>query len=325
MDGLRDIIAANPNGISRAGMLAWAQLRIDPGYDEARLDADLAALVDELDDSSGFYRLRSASAEGAAPATPEAAMAETAAEPSAAEPTEGGIVGWAPPGAAAGGAAAPTLEDAAALEPAVPAGPTAGISGWVSPDPAAPTTGAGGAIPGWGSTTDTAGAAGDVPGAEAAARGGFGGIIRRFWILGVIGLIAVGAVLFRDRITGSAADLAVGDCFDLPGAEVTEIEDVQHHPCNEPHSAEVFVTFDYPGATDAYPSQDEFSAAVSARCLPEFTAYTGSEFEQQQSLDIYWLYPLQEGWDDGDHEVVCSLFRIDEQPLTQSMRGANPT
>jgi hypothetical protein len=53
----------------------------------------------------------------------------------------------------------------------------------------------------------------------------------------VVGAIVVGGFLFRDRISGNAGDLQVGDCFDDPGT--SEISDVQHHPCTEAHTGEV--------------------------------------------------------------------------------------
>jgi hypothetical protein len=87
----------------------------------------------------------------------------------------------------------------------------------------------------------------------------------------------------------------------------------------------VFLVYEYAGATDTYPTEDEFGASVSENCVPAFAGYTGSDFEQQQSLDIYWLFPVADGWEGGDHELVCSLFRVDEQPLTKSMKGANPS
>lgn len=325
VETLREILAANPTGISRAGMLAWAQLRIDPTYDETRLDADLSALGDEVVDSDGFYRLS-----GPVPAAEPSPETATADGPTAPSSDPGGIVGWSPsdanePEEIAGWASPDAIPAAPDAPPAAPGAPpeaadgatdamaddgSSGVPGWIGPD-----------------GTPAAVAGGEVDGAadgEAARKGGIGGIIRRFWILGIIALIAIGAILFRDRISGSASALAVGDCFDLPGADVSEIEDVQHHPCNEPHEAEVFLVYEYPDATDAYPSDDAFRSSVGETCVPAFNAYTGSDFEQQPDLDIYWLYPLAEGWQEGDRQIVCSLFRVDEQPLDRSMKAAQP-
>ena len=53
--------------------------------------------------------------------------------------------------------------------------------------------------------------------------------IVRLAIIGIIVIGEIGAFLFRDRLTGNAAELKVGDCFDVP-TTATEITDVQHHP-----------------------------------------------------------------------------------------------
>ena len=57
-----------------------------------------------------------------------------------------------------------------------------------------------------------------------------------------------------DRISQSALDLVVGDCFVEPDVE-GEVSDVQRAPCNEPHSGEVLLVADYP-AHDTYPGDD---------------------------------------------------------------------
>jgi hypothetical protein len=150
------------------------------------------------------------------------------------------------------------------------------------------------------------------------------GLVRRFWILGLIALIGIGAVVFRDRLSGSAADLQVGDCFDVPPASVQEIEDVQHHPCTEPHTGEVFLVYDMPGG-DEFPTEEEFFATFSERCVPAFAEYTGSDFETATSLDMTGITPTREGWRSGDRRITCVLVRIDGSPMTRSMKGTSPT
>jgi hypothetical protein len=85
------------------------------------------------------------------------------------------------------------------------------------------------------------------------------GLIARFVaIVVVIGIAAVG-ILFRDQLTGSAGDLRVGDCFDVPGGN--QIEDVQHKPCNQPHTGEVIAVFDYPNPPEQWPGETAFETA----------------------------------------------------------------
>lgn len=58
METVRDILEAHHSGISKPGLLAWAQLRIDTRMTEARLDEELALLGDEVVDVDGFLYLR---------------------------------------------------------------------------------------------------------------------------------------------------------------------------------------------------------------------------------------------------------------------------
>ena len=84
-------------------------------------------------------------------------------------------------------------------------------------------------------------------------------------IVAIVVVVAVVGVVFRDRITGNAGSLQVGDCFDLPADAVAATDatvgDVQHHPCTEAHGGEVFAVLTYPAAaTDTYPPTDAFVA-----------------------------------------------------------------
>jgi hypothetical protein len=141
----------------------------------------------------------------------------------------------------------------------------------------------------------------------------------------IIGGIVLVAVLVRNYTSGNAGDLQVGDCFDPPTG-VETVKDVQHHPCNEGHIAEVYFVGSYAAANDApYPSTDAFDAFITDRCLPAFKAYTGSDALQQSLLDGGYFYPTSEGWTNGnDRGMLCYLYRADDQRATQSYRGANP-
>jgi hypothetical protein len=137
----------------------------------------------------------------------------------------------------------------------------------------------------------------------------------------IIGAIALGAFIFRDRLSGSAGDLAVGDCFHVP-TENVEISDVQRSPCTESHTGEVFYTGDYAAGGDTYPIDSQFDAAVGVQCLPAFDTYTGRNYQTDTELDIGYFYPTSEGWADGDHEIVCYAVRVDDGPMTTSVKAA---
>ena len=144
------------------------------------------------------------------------------------------------------------------------------------------------------------------------------------WIIriGIVGAIAVGALIFRDRLSGSAGDLKVGDCFDLPAAQVN-IKDVQHHPCEESHTAEVISLVSHPAAKGAaILSQSELLVFLTTQCGASFYQYTGTDADAQHVLDYGAFYPADEDWNDGDRGVTCYAYRLDEGPMTGSLRTA---
>ena len=57
-------------------------------------------------------------------------------------------------------------------------------------------------------------------------------------------------------------------------------------------------------------------------CGPAFDAYVGKVYEESE-LDIYWFYPLSDGWNDGDRSVRCAASHPRIQRLTESIKGSN--
>jgi hypothetical protein len=145
----------------------------------------------------------------------------------------------------------------------------------------------------------------------------------RGWIvrIAIIAVVVIGAFIFRDRISGNAGDLAVGDCFDEP-AGLTEIKDVQHHPCTESHTSEVIFVGEMAGSRDAYPSNDDLRAFVESNCVPAFNTYTGRDFATDTELDIGTFVPTEDGWKGGDQEITCYAVRVDGAASTVSVKTA---
>jgi hypothetical protein len=141
--------------------------------------------------------------------------------------------------------------------------------------------------------------------------------------LGILGVAAIAGVLlfvFRDRLSGDAADLQVGDCVELPTA-AGEFSEIQHRPCNEPHNGEIFHLADYP-AQEAFPSEAEFEAFFGNTCLGgAFQAYTGMTFEDAAAIEADYFRPVEDGWAAGDHEVICFLFPAGGGEVSQSYRA----
>ena len=140
--------------------------------------------------------------------------------------------------------------------------------------------------------------------------------------LGVIGLILFGGFLFRDRLTSSPAELAVGDCFDRPAVK-TDVKDVQHHPCTEAHTAEVFAVLTHPAPAGAPPlNRDALISYLAGACGPPWIGYVGPVAAAGGQLDAGAFYPPDDGWNKGDRTVTCYSYRVDGQPVTSSMKKA---
>jgi putative regulator of septum formation len=145
-------------------------------------------------------------------------------------------------------------------------------------------------------------------------------LVKRFPIWTGIGVFALGGFLFRDFISGSVADLKVGDCFDPP-ALTTAVKEVQHHPCTDLHRSEIFFVGNVPGASGAYPGDAEFASYVRAQCVPAFLSYTGRDFDIDLVYDVHYLSPTPEGWKKGDHAIDCFVVRVDGTSFKGSVKA----
>ncbi|WP_187283188.1 DUF4190 domain-containing protein [Streptomyces sp. t39] len=107
----------------------------------------------------------------------------------------------------------------------------------------------------------------------------------------------------------SPFDLAKGDCFDIPGAEVpdeTETESVPTKDCAEPHDAEVTGSYRLDEA-DGYPASDAADAAMEKRCNGISDAYVPDPSALPSHVANYYFLPTRESWDLGDRTVTCAL------------------
>jgi hypothetical protein len=138
--------------------------------------------------------------------------------------------------------------------------------------------------------------------------------------IGLFALIGVGALIARPFLTGGAGDLKVGECFDVPAIGQT-VEEVQHHPCTDAHSAEVVFVGKFTAAEGvAYPALDVLDEDVASLCVPAFDTYTGLAFQTDPDWTMGYFYPLSEDWDKGDRDLVCYATRIDEAVTSSSIK-----
>jgi len=138
---------------------------------------------------------------------------------------------------------------------------------------------------------------------------------------GIIGVIALGGFLLRDRMSGNVGDLKVGDCIDRPASANEPVSDIQHHPCNEAHSAEVVFVGTNPAAKGTPPlTDDQWLTFLSQSCVPAFDAYTGTNILAGSVMDLGAITPLDEDWNQGTRDVSCYAYRLDGATMTASIR-----
>lgn len=127
-------------------------------------------------------------------------------------------------------------------------------------------------------------------------------------ILGIVAAVVVVAIaavvlivyLVVGQGTVTATDVQLGDCLsEIPSdARVLTVKTVS---CDEVHAGEVFAVLTMPDGD--YPG-DAAVAEFSDQCSPELAAYSPAAMEDD-SVQLYVLYPTAETWANGDRAVTC--------------------
>jgi putative regulator of septum formation len=115
------------------------------------------------------------------------------------------------------------------------------------------------------------------------------------------------------------SDLRVGDCFDLKDASADQVGEVTAVPCGVAHEYEMY--FVGAMADGVFPSDDAFDAFFENNCIDSFEAYVGRAYEASE-LDIFWLVPIEDGWNAGDRSVQCAVYHPQISRLTESLKGS---
>lgn len=112
--------------------------------------------------------------------------------------------------------------------------------------------------------------------------------------------------------------LEVGDCLasDPTGETVSEVPTVD---CAEPHVSEVFHTTAI--EAEELPSAAEIEGIVQEECFAEFESFVGMAYEES-ALEVIFLQPSDESWEQGDRELVCMITDPAGQS-TGTLEGAN--
>ena len=146
------------------------------------------------------------------------------------------------------------------------------------------------------------------------------------WILGLLGVLAfvafvIAAIALDDDV--SVFELDPGDCVDVPDGTVTDdpIQELPGRECDEPHDAEVYLVDELTGEGD-YPGDAAVAADVDGICQGDaFERYVGRDYASSR-FNYYYLYPSEDGWEQGDQEYVCLVVTVDGSQLTSSVEGS---
>ncbi|HSF84469.1 MAG TPA: septum formation family protein [Acidimicrobiia bacterium] len=129
-------------------------------------------------------------------------------------------------------------------------------------------------------------------------------------------LLALG--LITAACSANVFDLEVGQCFNDPDS-FDEVANVDIVECSEPHDNEVYHVFDL--ADGEYPGLSSVETEAEDGCLGAFDSFVGMDY-QSSALDIRYLYPTPDTWDNGDREIVCALFDLSGDPMTGTAEGS---
>jgi hypothetical protein len=101
----------------------------------------------------------------------------------------------------------------------------------------------------------------------------------------------------------SAPTAAEGECLDI-SVDASTVTSLEGFDCAQEHDAEVY----FVGAVEAQSFEPVAVAEeAAALCRREFTEFIGVSYEESE-LDIYYLYPQADSWENGDREVICAVY-----------------
>lgn len=126
-----------------------------------------------------------------------------------------------------------------------------------------------------------------------------------------------------ERSTAEDVPLEAGQCGDVPRLRVGGPIDpaaIDEVSCTQPHDVEVAAVFEHPAGPDLdFPGEAAVDGYATDQCLLRFEAYVGAAYEAS-SLDVAFVAPGEDGWDDGDRRIACVLYHADFAPLAGSVR-----
>ena len=98
-----------------------------------------------------------------------------------------------------------------------------------------------------------------------------------------------------------------GECFnpyDNAFEDTTYSVQVELVDCDSPHRAEVYGNYFF--SQTEFPGDDEVQSTADDQCSNQFADYVGNSYDNS-SLDFWYYYPNQSGWDSGFGWTMCAL------------------
>jgi hypothetical protein len=133
-------------------------------------------------------------------------------------------------------------------------------------------------------------------------------------------VVPLALILWAVKDNVAADDLKVGDCFNVPTA--TTVKTIEHHPCTESHTAEVFHVATYTDSATTYPISLRFNSFANDACAPVFETYIGADRASRTDLSVGYFFPTSDGWAGGDRAITCYVSKADKAPMTSSLKGS---
>jgi hypothetical protein len=101
-----------------------------------------------------------------------------------------------------------------------------------------------------------------------------------------------------------AVSLRAGDCYEKPTDTAVSFASVKAIPCTQPHDAQAFYSFTFPGATSVGPTDDQLTTTAQPLC--ESAAKTKvDQSKLPQDAQPSMLYADDSTWAQGYHDITC--------------------
>ncbi|MFJ9558207.1 septum formation family protein [Nocardiopsis sp. NPDC101807] len=115
-------------------------------------------------------------------------------------------------------------------------------------------------------------------------------------------------------------NVGLGDCLnEMTQNTDDQISEVPIIDCAEPHDYEVYHVEDI-AESGEYPGDTAVQEAADTICRDAFDAWVGMAWAES-GIDYTPLYPVEEGWNLGDREVLCLAYDMAGQ-VEGTLEGA---